>query len=535
MRKVKARKSRGVAMLLVLISLMTASVLSVAYVASRDNSALIGENITSSAAARWGADAGLDIGLSVLQTQADWRSASSSGMLVDDHAIGGSNVDIGIVDLETGAPPTSATEYVRITSTALSNGVEQSSSAIAYVPSPLYRSADLDLSEFSIFATNQITLSNEAVVARWPMTPLSTLGTPVPVATQSLAAGSISLGNVSAIVDGQVYAAPGASGALVTSASGNAPEVISLGDAIPMPAPPRTAVTDPADLSVVEKLLHLTLNVVGGLGLINTDTRVADANLNSNAVRTIRGPITFTSNDDLELQNAKILIEGAVKMVIFDDLILQNASIELRPGARLLLYVGDALSMQDSYIGDQRANSLRDNTGRASPMNLDRLKIFRVPQYTSGANWTMSANSVMKANVYARGARFEIKDQSALYGRVAAKEVRMSEHAALFYDPSLNRSAGYTSPDSELYDSNGLLKPSVKTLTSLSTSDLQALANATGIVVKPATDEVTVVQPAGYTADAPDMGVPTQPTPRPVKITYQRISYGVDMRAWEHR
>jgi hypothetical protein len=141
----------------------------------------------------------------------------------------------------------------------------------------------------------------------------------------------------------------------------------------------------------------------------------------------------------------------------------------------------------------------------------------------------------MKANVYARATRFEIKDQSALYGRVAASEVRMSEQGALFYDPGLNRDAGYTNPESELYDINGLLITNVKTLASLTTSDLQTLADDTGIVVKPVTDEVAVVQPADYSDDAPDLGIPTEPTPRPVHIDYQLTAYGANVRNWEHR
>jgi hypothetical protein len=512
---------------------MTASILTIAYLASRDNSAIIGENVASAATARWAADSGVDLGLALLETEADWRTLNN-GVLADDFALGDGTFDITVVDLETGAPPTSRTEYIELTSRAMVNGVEQVSKISAYVPSPAQRGVDVDLSEFAVFGADSIQLSGDATVTRWPRSPLSVLGQPIAIGTQSTSAGSITLSNNGAIVDGKAFVSPTASSAAISTSNGRAPEVFELPARVPMPAPPATGEKDPADLTAVEKLLHLTMDIVGGLGIINTSTRVADGRLSGGAVRTLRGPITYTSNDDLEMSNAKILVEGTVKMVIFDDLIMQNASIELRPGARLLLFVGDAVSMQDSYIGDQRSNALRDNTGMATPMNPERIKMFRVPQYTSAANWVMSSNSVMKGSVYARNTRYEIKDQSALYGRVAAQEVRMSEQAAVFYEPALNRKSGYTDLESPMYNEDGTLKDEFRTIPSLSVSDLQAVANTTDVVIKPATDEVTIVKPAGYSDPAPDMGAPTQPTPRTVKVVAELKSYGSDIQDWEN-
>ena len=520
-------------MLLVLISLMTASILTIAYLASRDNSALIGENAASAAAARWAADSGVDVGLAVLETEADWRSLHNSGTLLDDFAIGGGTFDIQITDLETGTPPTSRTEYVHLTSIAQVQGVQQVARVTAYVPTPANNGVDVDLSEFAVFAGDSIELSGDATITRWPTAPLSTLGQPIAIGTQSTDAGSISINNNGAIVDGKAYVGPSASSAVVSSANGRMPEVIELQSAVPMPLPPMTGQTDPANLTLVEKLLHTTFNIIGGLGLINTTTRVSDATLSGGAQRTLRGPITFTSNDDLELTNAKLIIEGAVKIVVFDDLLLQDASIELRAGARLSLYVGDALRLENSYIGDFRSTALRDNTGMASPMNPDRIKLFRVPQYPDGATWELRSNSVMKASVYTPNARFEVRDQSALYGRVAAQEVRLSEQGAIFYDPGLNRKAGYTDLESPMYEVDGTLKPAFQTLASLSTSDLQALADNADLNIRPATDEVSLVKPAGAIDPVADLGAPTEPTPRPIEVVFDLASYGSDVSEWE--
>src|SRR5262245_42027387 len=113
-RRNASLQQRGVAMLLVLISLMMATILSMAYVASRDNSAAIGENIASSAAARWSSESGLDMGLAILETEADWRTMHNNGKLLDDFPLDGGVFDLDVVDLETNMPPTATSSHIEL-------------------------------------------------------------------------------------------------------------------------------------------------------------------------------------------------------------------------------------------------------------------------------------------------------------------------------------------------------------------------------------------------------------------------------------
>src|SRR5262245_38505822 len=330
----KAAK-RGVAMLLVLISLMTASILTIAYVASRDNSAIIGDNVASSAAARWTADAGLEMGLAILQTNADWRS-SADGQIVSDYALDGGTLDIAAIDLQTGGAPGAATEYVELTSTANVNGLEQAVSAVVHVPAPANQGADVDLSEFAIFTAQDISLSGDAIVMRWPKAPLATIGQPLALGTQATGAGSVLLNNQAVIIDGIVYAPPGASGSIVLSGNGMRSEVFVLPDHVPMPEAPHPGVADPGPSNPLAGLLDL----IGGLLHIVTDTRVPDATLSGGSQTVLQGPIEFISDDDVTMNNSMIKVSGNVKMVVFDKLELINSSIELMPGANLKLYVG---------------------------------------------------------------------------------------------------------------------------------------------------------------------------------------------------
>jgi len=523
-----AFRRRGVAMLLVLISMMTATILTVAYLASRDNSAVIGENVASSAAARWAAESGLEVGAAVLQTRADWRNSHTNGKLIDDLALGGGSVDIDLLDMGTGMPPSDTTENVQMTSTAVVDGVQQVSTAVAWVPPPT-SAVDIDLSEFAIFGSDRVVISGDATVMRWPMAPLAKLGAPVTIGTQSTSSSTITINNNAAIIDGRVYSAPSPSGSLVSSGNDTVLAVTALKDIMPMPKPPAPGVADPPAVS-----LALALNLLGGITSQVADRRVSNASLSGGAVRTLQGNVTLVSDTDLNLtNNAKLVIDGDVRVVVFDDLIMQSASIELKPGASLKLYVGDQLGLTDSYIGDVLATNIRDNTGKANYLDPERITVYRIPTLTTSTDWVLGGNSVVKGSVYGKDVRFRVRSTSALYGRVAATEVEVTDQGALFYDPVLNSRTGYTERASALFNPDATLKAAFKTVTSLDTSTLQSLADSVSLHVKSPYDRNTLIWSSTAASDTPVAVAPTQPTPRPVRISWQMTSYGSSVNTWE--
>jgi hypothetical protein len=523
-----ASMRRGVAMLLVLISMMTATILTVAYLASRDNSGIIGENVARSAAARWAAESGLEVGAAILQTRTDWRNSHTSGKLVDDLALSGGTVDIDVLDIGTGMPPTDSTENVQMTSTAIVDGVQQVSTAVAWVP-PATTAVDIDLSEFAIFGSDRVTLAGDATVMRWPMAPLTKLGAPVTLGTQSASSSTITISNNATVIDGRVYSPPSPSGSLVNSGNDTVLGVTALKDVMPMPKPPAAGVSDPPLISLAP-----TLNLAGGTTSQTVDRRVSDATLSSGAVRTLQGNVTLVSDTDLNLgSNAKLIIAGNVSVVVFDDLIMQNASIELKPGASLKLYVGDQVGLTDSYIGNSRVNSTRDNTGQASYLDPELINIYRLPSKTTNTDWVLGGNSVVKGSVYGKDVRFRVLSTSALYGRVAATEVEVTDQGALFYDAMLDSRSGYTETTSALFNPDATLKTAFKTVASLDTSTLQTLADLVGLNVKSPYDRNAMYWSATLEEDTPIAVGPTQPTPRPVHISWQMTSYGNDMASWE--
>ncbi|MEE9129777.1 MAG: hypothetical protein V3T84_07135 [Phycisphaerales bacterium] len=516
-------RRRGVAMLLVIVSLMMATIMATAYLASRDNSAAIGQNIASAAGARWSATTGLQLGIAIFQTETDWRTAHVNGKLLDDYAVAAALIDLDIVDIVTGKAPDGESEYIQLTSTATVDGVEQVATAMAYVPLDYDSTVSVDLSEFAIFTAQDLELSGDAILTRWPMAPLADLGLRIAVGTPAVDPSSIDLLGNAAVIDTTVYHDPGASNALITNSSGSSVDQVALSGAIPMPAAPDPGVTEPQDPSP-----NAPLNTLGQTITYNTDGRW-DRVIDENSQVTLQGDITLVTDKNRELLGGtKLFIDGNVTMVVFGDLIMDNSAIELMPGSTLDMYVRGAMVLSDSYIGDERVDTARDNSGNAPYMDPDRVQIYSLPPYQN--DWLLRNNSVVKASIYAPGYAMEIANDSAVYGRLAAGELRIKDQGALFYDHSLDSRNGYTNTGSKLYAADGTLISELSLLWSLNDSDLQSFADAIGTDVEARGDTI-----ASTTAppDVPTVVLPGDPTPRPVPVEYEIVSFGTDVKAWE--
>ena len=161
-------------MLLVLIAVGMASILTTAYLASRDNSTVVSTNVARTAAARWASLAGLELATAILETEADWRTRHTNGRLLDDYDLAGATIDVDVLDAATRLPPTSGTTEVDITVAATMDGVTQVTTARAtVVPPRLAQSIDVDLSEFAIYSRNGVELRDLALVSRWTTAPLA--------------------------------------------------------------------------------------------------------------------------------------------------------------------------------------------------------------------------------------------------------------------------------------------------------------------------------------------------------------------------
>ena len=523
MRRNNPPVRRGFSMMLVLISLGTATILTTAYISSRDTSATIGENVASAATARWCAASGLELGVAVLETETDWRTAHDNGVIINDYVLGDGTLDVLVEDIETGAPPTETTTAVRITSIATSNGVTQVASAMAQVqPGGESSGVDVDLSEFAVFTSGIATFTGSATITRWPTAPTSALGERISIGTRNANPSAIAFQNSAAAIDTTVYYGPAASASVITTAGGPPLQLKGLLDNIPLPDAPTPPTTAAATVGELRLSGAMTLAGDAKYDKIEIDGGSGRLNLNGN--------ITVVTLDDFRLKpDAGVIVDGNVTIVVADDLELDtNSFIELKDGATLKIFVNGDATARDTYVGALRADrSVRDTSGELPYMNPERIRIFTP---STGVTASVAQKSVINASIYGSRLTLNVSDTSAIYGRVACRHLTLSGQATIFYDHALDSGTGFTNEQSALYDEDGRLKAGVTTLANLNSSTLQSLADALAVSISTI---FGLLNPVGGSGGGAVAVGPSDPTPRTVTVEVGCRVEGQDFNDWE--
>jgi hypothetical protein len=519
---------RAVAMLLVLVSLMMATVITAGYMASRDNSPMIGSNVALATEARWAARSAVDLGVAILETQEDWRTRHDEGKLLEQHPLGRALIDIDLVDADTGAPPTASTTTVNLTAVAVVDGVAHSASAAAEVEPAgpgAGAPASVDLREFVIFTRKWLKLKDSATIARWSTAPASANGQPVALGTQAVDAGSIAIEGHAAVIDGQMYYTEGASALLVTHTStGPALVPVPLGDQVPVPAVPTPPTLPDGGGPVVP------LSIPGVLGLTDSGRYASIASAGPLGLLNVMGDVTLVSDGDVKLGlGAGMVVDGQVTLVVNGKFELSGGSfIELMPGASLNLFVRDHVTLSNAYVGDVRADrTRRDNSGSAEYMDPMRIVAWGT---SAGRTWTLGGNSVVKGSFYLPDSSMVLRETSAVYGRMLAETASLKENGAIFYDHAMDGGNGYTAPDCPLFGEDGSVQDAVAELACLNPADLAALADSLGIPIAGGTGTYGAAPSTEAYANDPD-----QATPRPVRVTCDLTVFGCDPLEWESR
>jgi hypothetical protein len=516
---------RGIAMMLVLISLFTAVIITSAYLASRDNSTAIGANIRRATEARWAATSALDIGVAIMETKTDWRSGHINGKLLDDVVLGNAIVDIDILDLETGLPPTEDTVNLQLTATATVRGVMQKASAMAVIQEGLDTEIDLDLSEFAVFASESLTVKDNAMITRWPESPVSKLAQAIAIGTQATDAGSIDFMNNGAAIDSTVYHSPAASISLVLTGTGPDLGMQEVPDTIPFPISPAPSVAPPADDAKLDHKYEITASG----WIMSNEHHTCDVTLKSSAGKVgFDSSVTqFIVDGDLTLEaGVGLVVNSDLEMVVFGDLDLNTDSyIYLQGDSTLRLHIGGTLDVKDAAIGSYRSGSTRDTSGYEPWIDPSRIEIYGM---NASEKVFIKGDSAVAGSLYFPTYDIKIQNESAVYGRIAGANVVVQNESAVFYDHKLYSNTGYTNFSSKIYRSaDGSIEPLVKLIAILDPSLVAAAADLLGVRIKVG-DEVY-----GSATETVPVAMPGDPTPRVVPIEFEIEIVGTDVVAWE--
>jgi hypothetical protein len=493
---------RGIALMLVMIAVLVTGTMAVAYFGSRDNSVAISANVEASSRARANAESGIDLAIAILETNADWRTQHTDGVILDSFAFGGGELTLTVIDVETDLPPTESTNKVDITIMSSIDGISQTTQATATI-FPDDEEFDVDYSEYAIFAQSQITVQDGASIDHWNASPLASQQNQLRIGTLATSPMSVRLNTWSHLPNTiELHTRSHASSMLSSSLS----RAHELPSSMPFPNPP----TPPIENELF-KLNSTNRNkpephknnqswanmFAGGLGSrFSRNDKNIDVQSGSYEI------------DDLFInRNKHITIHGDVTLTISNTLTLKSTSILLADNATLTVHVGGHVQITSSYIG---------NLEQSTNAWIDPNKIQLYGQAHS--NWDINGNSTIKGEIYAPMSRVELSGRSTLCGRIAANEVTLRGASRLLYDSSLDH-GGFADSSSSLYDDGGELLSEVKQLTRLDPVLIDALYEA---IFETASNTFLSFQ------DWWD-----EPTKRPHEVIYSLVVYGVDARRWE--
>jgi len=448
---------RGVAMLLALCAVATATIVTASYVASRENTPSIAGNALNATSAKWAAESAGDLAVAALETGLDLADLSDPSALLSSIQIAGGNASVAITDLDGNEPDPDATQVV-VTISATVGGVTSTSQRIVQLtpPVPFDECIDPELGEFGIFAASSLTMESGSIFAPWPASPGVVVGGKINMGVGFSSDASLSIHSSSILAVTRLFTDASATSAL-KSQVGSAK--FMGGAALPIDVPAiRAGLPSTAQGLTVRSILNMTILSTRGLAVGSYQDVTVD---NSAVVTLSTGAYAFS---DLRLEdNAVLRINGDVVVHCRDDLeVVRGGAIEFVDAAsKVSFFVADNIELTDAAMGVDRAisrNASRSGGSVGSYIDPSRLKIYSLNQSSGGSassTFTMATNSILVGVVIAPASSITVGPGCTLFGRLTGAQVAVKPGGAVLYDPKLDKGQGFTVVDGPLYTNTG--------------------------------------------------------------------------------
>jgi len=489
-----SNRSRGVAIVLVIVGVAAAAVIGAAYVASQLNAPQIVGNVNEGIEARYIADSGADLATAIMECETiDWRAAAATGVLIDNLPMGDGSVSITVKNT-AGSNPDTYTEYPIIVSKGKSGAMKQTVGAQVHAPLSANSSGkvDVDLSEFAAFGGESINVVS-GWITRWPASPRASVGLPVKVGTNAITSAAITIKDAAAAPDAVAYVMASAPASTVTDSGGGPAPIgrnnFSTSETIPLPPPPTPGLSNLCWSPY--RTPSITANTIS---VVNSDRRLSSLSIDDKATLTvdlaggnrtigISGPLTIQGEGALEIEN------GHLDLVVQGNLnVLGKGVMSLGPGASVTIWVGGTVTIDDSAIGlplSLRTMSRDAQQGLNVYYDPQLCTLYRINAINSidlnlldfddAANWVWTDNTLKSwiisgqayvcARIYGYSeVALTIDNHSAVFGNVVANNVVVSNNSAIYYDHTLDTGCGYTAPNSALYAAPLDLRDDVRAL-----------------------------------------------------------------------
>lgn len=453
-------RRRGVAMLLVLIALGVGVVLAGVAITSRKPAPRIGANACDDAAARWAAQGAASYAQAVLETAIDCveYSKDNSGEFIRTFPVEGGVANVRLTRLDGSAPQAGDRELLM---TAVANIGSMTATVQKRVslanPVPIDTAADIRLSEFAVFAGNSMQIDSNAIVAHSEKVAEDGMLTPVKLGVGFSSLSSLDVKNDADLKHVAMYVDADASSTLESEVGGGK---FYNGMKIPYSIPLVREATRSEVLAL--PLLSSILTLLDGVVQTLTGGNYLTINVQNGTVLTLgtAGQQSVFKTSSLTVQNGGVLrFEGEVILQVSGATSISNrGTIEpASSSARLLMYLGRNVTIQDSAIGLPRA--IGQDTSRTFDSvgvhaRADQVYLSTLTTSSGGSaapSWSIDKSALVLGSIFAPDASVTVNNKSALIGRVVCGSFTLKSSCAVYYDPRLDSRAGFTELDGPLY------------------------------------------------------------------------------------
>lgn len=460
---------RGVALMLVLVTVGVTVVLSGAVLTSRSQAPSMAENAVRAVQADWAAESAMNVAMASLSGSLDLSSVSGGAMMTS-RSIAGATVNL-TVTTTSGEAPTDDDHELIVTSEAVVNGVEVTTSRLVKrMPEADFdRALDLELGEFAIYAAGELKLLDTAQLRVWSLSPAAERVVKIGVGFESV--GDLTVASGVKWPSARFYAPEDASSTLAgwtrSAAFG------AGGDTLPADVPAVETLTTSAIAAITDRVNQPTIGDRTAGEVIDPSYIYEELSLGIGESATLGAPnATSYSFDRLFVNGGELVLADGVDVYVGCELVVEcGGSIVLEGSGRSRIFVGGDVYIDNGTVGVPREIAEASVGGAERVAKLDSwsspalLSIYGVSRSCAEAGHDQFGSShvaidiahdgVVKAAIHAPRGLVTIRHGAALIGRVTAECVWIEEHGALHYCPTLDPLCAFTDLNGPLYDTAG--------------------------------------------------------------------------------
>lgn len=453
-----AAPRRGIALMLVVITLATATVLTTSFLVTQQNTPSIGSAAAERVASEWSARGTADVIEAAMETNADWITPANAGLLVENMAFMGADVNVAVTGVD-GGPVSPADRQVVMTVRASADGQETVVQRVIEVkPDGDYTDAlDPELREFGVYAAQELRVESGSHITPWPASAVAQSGEygKIGLGFDRVAGFQASTNTLSPRTHS--YLPPTAGAGIETTVAS------STGGATVLPVKMWETTVDLRPEAVSQaNAADLNPNIIKDIDL--PAARYTTIKAHSGAVVTlgVDGTTTDYAAMTVEVKDARLRIKGDVHLTVLDGTkVCNDAAILFEDGARLTLYTNGDVTFDDAVVGDPDA---ADSAKARTPEMLSTWhdpRRFRVLQLSTSLlnpappEVTITGGALVIGSVHLPRGGVTVENSSALAGRVTADTLEITRDSAVFIDPVFDNKMGLTESSCVLYDING--------------------------------------------------------------------------------